>query len=191
MVNHEKDWKKIKEAQETAVSEVDELTPEASDDLPALEHPSYEALEQKLTLAEQQVEKLVRSMAEMDNINRRLERDIANAPRYALSKFVPTMLPVADSLEHAIALAEKQEDSAMHEGLEITMKLLLSALEKADVRLIDPQGQVFDPQLHEAMSTQESTEVAPNTVLTVFQKGYMLNDRMIRPARVVVSKEKS
>jgi molecular chaperone GrpE len=187
MTTTEKDWKKIKEEHDG-----DNSVPAEGDESTALEHPSYELLEEKLTVAEQKAhenwEKLVRSMAEVDNIRRRAERDVANAHRYALDKFVNTLLPVADSLEHAIALALKQQDTAMHEGLDITMKLLLGALEKADVRPIDPIGQVFDPQLHEAMSTQENSEVAPNTVLVVFQKGYLLNDRMIRPARVVVSK---
>ena len=193
MTKKEKDWQKIKD--EIAVdTESDASGDEGGEKVNGLDHPSYEDLEEKLTVAEQKAhdnwEKLVRSMAEVDNIRRRAERDIANAHRYALDKFVNTLLPVADSLEHAIALTLKQQDNAMHEGLDITMKLLLGALEKAEVKPIDPLGQVFDPQLHEAMSIQENNEVAPNTVLVVFQKGYLLNDRMIRPARVVVSKEK-
>jgi molecular chaperone GrpE len=193
MTKKEKDWQKIKDEiafdTESGASE-----DEGGEKVNGLDHPSYEDLEEKLTVAEQKAhdnwEKLVRSMAEVDNIRRRAERDIANAHRYALDKFVNTLLPVADSLEHAIALTLKQQDNAMHEGLDITMKLLLGALEKAEVKPIDPLGQAFDPQLHEAMSIQENNEVAPNTVLVVFQKGYLLNDRMIRPARVVVSKEK-
>jgi len=188
MSSTEKDWKKIKEQHdETEVEEIEEST--------ALDHPSYDVLEQKLTLAEQKAhdnwEKLVRSMAEVDNIRRRAERDIANAHRFGLDKFVTTLLPVADSLEHAIDLALKQQDTPMHEGLEITMKLLLDALEKAGVSSINPQGMAFDPERHEAMSIQENNTVAPNTVLVVFQKGYALNDRIIRPARVVVAKEKN
>ena len=197
MSSTEKDWQKIKEQHDVDEVELDHVEAEVQDvdESVALDHPTYDLLEQKLTLAEQKAhenwEKLVRSMAEVDNIRRRAERDISNAHRYALDKFVHTLLPVADSLEHAIDLALKQQDTAMHEGLDITMKLLLDALEKAEVRQINPQGQTFDPQLHEAMSIQENNEVAPNTVLVVFQKGYTLNDRIIRPARVVVSKEKS
>ena len=160
----------------------------------ALDHPSYIALEEKLTLAEQKAheswEKLVRSVAEVDNIRRRADRDVTNAHRYALEKFVDMLLPVVDSLEHAIVLAEKKEDASLHEGLELTMRMLIGVLDKADVKPIDPQGLPFDPQTHEAMSIQETEEVAPNTVLAVFQKGYILNDRVIRPARVIVSKEK-
>lgn len=189
-----KDWQKVKddhvdEALDVPLESINEGMGEEKN---ALEHPSYEALEEKLTLAEQKVhehwEKLVRQVAEVDNIRRRAERDVANAHRYALEKFVNTLLPVADSLEHAIVLAERQGDVALHEGLLLTMKLLLETLEKADVKQIDPQGLVFDPQTHEAMSIQPSTDVPPNTVLTVFQKGYLLNDRIIRPARVIVSK---
>jgi molecular chaperone GrpE len=195
-----KDWQKIKEAsQHDDVADmqnaVDDTTPSLEEETIALDHPSYQALEDKLTAAEQKAhdhwEKLVRAMAEVDNIRRRAERDVSNAHRYALEKFVHNLLPVADSLEHAMVLAEKLPDPAFYEGLQLTMKLLLDALEKADVRCVDPTGLAFDPQAHEAMSMQVSSDVAPNTVLTVFQKGYLLNDRVIRPARVIVSKEKT
>ena len=196
-----KDWKKIKESQqalddEEAVSESTRFSEEISDDMvqeqAQLDPPSYHALEEKLTLAEQKAhehwEKLVRSVAEVDNIRRRAERDVANAHRYALEKFVSTLLPVADSLEQAIVLAERQGDIPLHEGLLLTMKLLLETLEKVDVKQVDPMGTPFDPQLHEAMSIQPSPDVSPNTVVMVFQKGYLLNDRVVRPARVIVSK---
>jgi molecular chaperone GrpE len=196
-----KDWKKIKENQqalddEEGGSESGGFSEQTNDDLVqeqgALDHPSYQALEEKLTLAEQKAhdhwEKLVRSVAEVDNIRRRAERDVSNAHRYALEKFVSTLLPVADSLEQAIVLAERQGDIPLHEGLLLTMKLLVETLEKADVKQIDPTGMPFDPQLHEAMSIQPSPDVSPNTVVMVFQKGYLLNDRVIRPARVIVSK---
>ena len=195
-----KDWKKFKEENSLPDDlglEVSQEEPEGEEhqgDVGALDHLSYAALEEKLTLAEQHAhehwDKLVRATAEVDNIRRRAERDVTNAHRYALEKFINTLLPVVDSLEHAIVLAEKKEDATLHEGLELTMRLLLGVLDKADVRQVDPQGLPFNPQEHEAMSIQETEDVAPNTVLTVFQKGYVLNDRMIRPARVIVSKEK-
>lgn len=191
-----KDWQKVKESHVDDALEMDAPLAEEDEMLEqeqsALDHLSYQALEEKLTLAEQKAhehwEKLVRQVAEVDNIRRRAERDIANAHRYALEKFVNTLLPVADSLEQAIVLAERQGDIPLHEGLLLTLRLLLESLEKADVKQIDPIGMTFDPQTHEAMSIQPSTDVAPNTVLTVFQKGYILNDRVIRPARVIVSK---
>jgi molecular chaperone GrpE len=98
---------------------------------------------------------------------------------------------VVDSLEQAELLAEKHGDSAMHEGLELTMKLFLDMLEKADVKQLNPVGELFNPEMHEAMVMQETADAAPNTVISVFQKGYQLNDRVIRAARVVVAKEKA
>lgn len=197
-----KDWGKIKaehelqeDLEENALFDEDEGEGSASagaKETQSLDYASYRELEDKLTLAEQKAhenwEKLVRSVAEVENIRRRAERDVANAHRYSLEKFVNSLLPVSDSLEQAIALAEKQGDMPLHEGLMLTMKLFLEALEKADVKQIDPTGAPFDPQQHEAMSIQPSTDVQPNTVLTVFQKGYVLSDRVIRPARVIVSK---
>lgn len=192
-----KDWKKFKEEQ----LEQDELENEpgiehddeescAGDS--ALEHLSYAELEEKLTLAEQQShdnwEKAVRAMAELDNVRRRSERDVANAHRFGLEKFIKSLLPIMDSLEEALRLADNNGDKAMHEGLELTMKLFLDVLGKHDVQQLDPQGAIFDPQEHEAMSIQPSTDVPTNTVLVVFQKGYKLNDRVIRPARVIVAK---
>lgn len=161
----------------------------------ALDHPSYQALEEKLTLAEQQAhenwEKSVRAIAELDNVRRRAEREVSNAHRYGVEKLVSSLLPVVDSLEQALQLVDKQGNSAMHEGIELTMKLFLDALEKCDVQQSNPVGEMFDPQRHEAMSMQESADTPANTVLTVFQKGYLLNDRVIRPARVIVSKAKA
>lgn len=189
----EKDWKKFKEENtvlpeaHAEVNEPDDLTPGA------LDHPSYVALEEKLTLAEQQAhdyrEKSVRAMAELDNIRRRAERDVENAHRYGLEKFSAALLPVADSLEQALQLADKETDANMREGLLLTMQLMVGVLDKFDVKQLDPLGEVFNPQLHEAMSMQGAADVPPNTVLMVLQKGYTLNDRVIRPARVIVSKE--
>jgi len=203
-----KDWQKIKEDslnEDLAATDMqDEGIDDASGDdgdtadehtNESLEYLSYQQLEEKLTLAEQQAhdhwEKLVRATAEVDNIRRRAERDISNAHRYGLEKLVNGLLPVVDSLEQAMISAQSNVDSAMYNGLDITMKMFLNVLEKMEVRQIDPQGQPFNPQLHEAMSIQESPDLAANSVMTVFQKGYLLNDRMIRPARVVVSKEKT
>ncbi len=191
-----KDWKKFKEenaAQDELEKMVDVAESEALEtNGDALDHPSYPDLEEKLTLAEQKShenwEKSVRALAELDNVRRRAEREIANAHRYGLEKLIHSLLPIVDSLEQAIQLADKHADVAMHEGLELTMKLFLDVLKKYDVHQLDPQGAMFDPQQHEAMTTQPSADVADNTVLAVFQKGYMLNDRVIRPARVIVAK---
>ncbi|OEH47813.1 Protein GrpE [Legionella parisiensis] len=160
---------------------------------PSLDHPSYVELSEKLTLAEQQAhenwEKAVRAQAELDNVRRRAEREVTNAHRYGVEKLITDLLPVIDSLEQALQLAVKAEDASMHEGLELTLKLFMDVLKKFDVQQIDPTGAPFDPQLHEAMSIQVAPDAEPNTVLTVFQKGYKLSDRVIRPARVVVAKK--
>jgi molecular chaperone GrpE len=186
-----KDWKKFKEdqAQDSLVTESSESEPQPS----ALSHASYLELEEKLTLVEQQShenwEKSVRALAELDNVRRRAERDVSNAHRYSLEKFAGALLPVVDSLEQALQLAHQSNDAGMTEGLELTMQLFVGVLTKFEVKQLNPVGEAFDPQQHEAMSMQVSPDAAPNTVLMVFQKGYTLNDRVIRPARVVVSKE--
>lgn len=159
----------------------------------SLDHPSYKELNEKLTLAEQQAhdnwEKSVRALAELDNVRRRAEREVSNAHRYGVEKLITALLPVLDSLEQALQLAKKEEDASMQEGLELTVKLFSDVLHKFDVQAIDPIDTPFDPQLHEAMSIQDAPNKEPNTVLAVFQKGYKLSDRVIRPARVVVAKK--
>ncbi len=186
----DKDWKKFKEE---SLFQEDEGLNDLLGDMesnPELEHASYLQLEEKLTLAEQKAhenwEKSVRVLAELDNVRRRAEREVANAHRYGSEKLLTSLLPIVDSLEQALQLAEG--DKAMHEGLELTMRLFLDVLKKHDVEQLDPMGELFDPQTHEAMSMQPSTEIAPNHIMAVFQKGYRLNDRIIRPARVIVAK---
>lgn len=187
MTEEAKDWEKIHSEHE----EVEAL--EADEDFDFDEEDSAEStLEGKLAEAEakaaENLDKFVRVTAEMDNLRRRLERDVTKAHKYGTEKFVQNLLPVVDSLEQAIQLAETHGDKSMHEGLELTMKLLLDMLKKSDVEQIDPLGEAFNPELHEAMSMQEDKDAKPNTVITVFQKGYKLNDRVIRAARVIVSK---
>lgn len=199
--DNKKKWHKIKEENKGMDEEsMDEMLDEDLEDLPiggegALEHPSYNALEEKLTLAEQKAhenwEKAVRAMAELDNVRRRAERDVTNAHRYGLEKIINALIPVVDSLEQALQLSEKEKQDSMHEGLQLTLKLFIDVLEKQGVVQLDPQGQLFNPQEHEAMSMQEVPDAAPNTILAVFQKGYKLYDRVIRPARVIVAKGKS
>jgi molecular chaperone GrpE len=176
-------------------SEADELNEKVSES--SIEHADYETLQKKLTesenLAHENWEKAVRATAEADNIRRRAEKDIQSAHKYGNEKFVKSLLPVIDSLEQALQAntsADESEISALKEGIELTIKLFVDALNKANVAQIDPVGEVFDPQRHEAMSMQDAPEAKPGTVLMVFQKGYLLNERVIRPARVVVVKGK-
>jgi molecular chaperone GrpE len=192
---NKKDWKKFKEEhaeQEILAGEEVIDDEELDENTGALEHLSYAELEEKLTLVEQQAhenwEKSVRATAELENVRRRSEREITNAHRYGIEKLINSLLPVVDSLEEALRLADKSGDTGMHEGLELTMKLFLDVFDKHDVEQLDPQGAAFDPQEHEAMSVQPSDEAPNNSVLMVFQKGYKLAGRVIRPARVIVAK---
>lgn len=197
MSKHDKkNWHQFKEEnepQENEHSEDESIDEEVFPHEESLEHASYKELSEKLTLAEQKAhenwEKSVRAMAELDNVRRRAEREVANAHRYGVEKLISALLPIVDSLEQAMQMAAKEENSAMHEGLELTMKLFIDALQKFDVQQIDPIGLVFDPQEHEAMSMQDAPGAEPNSVIAVFQKGYKLSDRVIRPARVIVSKK--
>lgn len=195
---NKKNWQEFKDKNENEETQVDETQSEFDADSDAvepelLEHGNFSELTEKLALAEEQAhenwEKSVRALAELDNVRRRSEREIANAHRYGVEKLINSLLPVMDSLEQALQLAEKEEDGAMREGLELTMKLFLDSLHKFEVQQIDPLNLPFDPQEHEAMSIMDIPGTEPNTVVTVFQKGYKLSDRVIRPARVIVSKK--
>jgi len=139
--------------------------------------------------ADQHWNQLLLARAELDNTRRRNERDVENAHKFALEKFVRELLPVKDSLELGLAAAagETPEFEKLREGMDLTLKMLAAAMEKFGVSEVDPQGEKFDPERHQAMAMQESPTAEPNTVLTVYQKGYLLNDRLIRPAMVVVS----
>jgi molecular chaperone GrpE len=197
MSQHEKkNWGKFKaEHQEAEEAMEADMAEELDAERGALDHPSYASLEDKLTEAEQKAheywEKLARATAELDNVRRRADKTISDANRFGLTNFITNLLPVVDSLDQALQMAEKNADAGMQEGLVLTMKQLMDVLEKNGVKQIDPQGQTFDPQQHEAMSMQEVEDGPANMVLTVFQKGYLLHDRVIRPARVIVSKAKS
>ena len=128
----------------------------------------------------------------MENLRRRNERDVDNARKYALENFVKELLPVRDSLEMGLAAVNDTDDNEkvakLREGKELTLRMLTSVFEKFGVTEINPLDQPFNPEWHQAMSMLESKEKAPNTVLNVMQKGYLLNERLVRPAMVVVSK---
>ncbi len=161
---------------------------------PAEENPEVaelkKALDEARAKAEEHWDLLLRTKAEAENIRRRGERDVENAHKYALERFVGELLPVIDSLEMGVSAAVNSAESAtkLMEGSRLTLKMFQDALQKFGVKAIDPQGEPFSPQFHQAMSMLESADVPPNTVLVVYQKGYTLNDRLVRPARVVVSK---
>ena len=159
----------------------------------SLEHPSYEELEEKLTTMEQKAQenwdKFLRAQAELDNVRRRAEKDVNNAYKYAQDKLLNALLPIVDSLERAIESCQGNEaDKVIIEGIELTLKLFLDTLEKQGIKQLNPKGEMFDPNFHEAISMQETQEVDSGCVLNVIQKGYKLHDRVLRPALVVVAK---
>ncbi|MGQ9426505.1 nucleotide exchange factor GrpE [Gilvimarinus sp. F26214L] len=136
-------------------------------------------------------EEVLRAQADAQNALRRAERDVEKAHKFGQEKLVSDLLAVVDNLERALgAVSEPNDESvkAIVEGVELTHKGLVDTLRNHKVEQIDPQGEPFDPELHQAMTTTESREVEPNTVLEVFQKGYTLHGRLVRPAMVVVSK---
>ncbi len=146
-------------------------------------------LEDARSKADEHWNQVLRMQAELENGRRRAERDVENAHKYALERIAADLLPVKDSLE--LALAAIGPDSSLdqlREGTELTLKMLGQAMEKYGIKEVNPVGQPFNPELHQAMAMQESAEQAPNSVLVVMQKGYTLNERLIRPALVVVAK---
>lgn len=147
------------------------------------------SIESLQALADENWDKYVRSVAELDNVRKRSARDVEKARKFALERFSTELLAVRDSLELGLAAADQSDVAALREGSEATLKLLTATMERFGVVEVDPQGEPFDPQLHEAMSVQPTPELEPGSVLTVFQKGYSLNGRLLRPARVVVAAE--
>ncbi len=152
-----------------------------------------EALEAKV---KEYQEQMLRSQAEMQNVRRRSEIDVEKAHKFALEKFVKELLPVADSLEKAVESTEGHEDAGevvanIREGVEMTLTLFMNSLSKFNVKQLNPVGEPFDPQQHEAMSMVPAPDAEPNSVVAVVQKGYTLNDRLVRPAMVVIAKAES
>lgn len=164
---------------------------EKVDDTVDLTAEEIKALKQSLDEAQQKAAEnwdlFLRARADSDNIQRRASLDVQNAHRYALEKFAREILLVVDSLDQGLQAAENSVDAALKEGLLLTRKLLISTLDKFGIQEINPVNQPFDPATHEALSMQPS-EGKPNQVLSVIQKGFTLEDRVLRPARVIVSR---
>ncbi len=150
-----------------------------------------EELAQAKAKADESWDKMVRATAELDNIRRRSERELENAHKYALEKFLHELLPIKDSLEMGLVAAQNEDADVakLREGSELILKMLRDALDKFGIEEIDPMGHPFDPEHHQAMSMLESPDHEPNTVMVVMQKGYKLNDRLVRPAMVTVAKQ--
>jgi molecular chaperone GrpE len=172
------------QAPELAQTEPAAAPQQAFDSMPSLE----EQLKKAELIAEEHHDAWLRARAEADNIRKRAQVDIANAHKYAIENFSSEILAVKDSLEAALA-TENVTTESLKSGVELTLKLLASVFEKFNIREISALGEKFDPHRHQAITILES-ESEPNTVIGVLQKGYTLNDRVIRPALVVVGKPK-
>lgn len=163
-------------------------TPETS------ESPEIGQLKAQLAAAEQKAaenwDTALRATAELDNVRRRLERDAAGLRKFALEGVMGDLLQIADSLELALkAVASESAETRAHlEGLQLTHKQLMALLERHGVSVVDPAGAPFNPELHQAVSMQESADVPPNQIVSVMQKGYRLHERLLRPAMVVVAR---
>jgi molecular chaperone GrpE len=159
----------------------------------AVQLVEMERLKSELVAAEERAkthwDQYMRAVAEMDNMRKRAAKDLEGTRQFAVEKFAQDLIGVKDSLELALANAGKADVASLVEGQSATLRLLAKAFEKAQIEEVNPEGQQFNPELHEAMMAQPS-DAPPNTVLAVIQRGYTLNGRLLRPARVVVSSAK-
>jgi len=147
-------------------------------------------LEEQLATAQDQA---LRAAADVQNARRRAEQEVEKAHKFALERFAGDLLPLLDSMERGLELSDKADPAlkAMREGMELTLKMFTDTLGRYQIAAVDPEGEPFNPDLHQAMAMEERDSVEPNTVIRVFQKGYTLNGRLLRPAMVVVSKAAS
>ena len=182
--------------QETAENEAENTVEQSADSSVADDSEGREV--DQLAQLEAEVEKYkdvaLRAEAEMQNLRRRAERDVQNAHKFGTERLLQNLLPVLDSLEKAIETSEaagQAEDDPQLEGIKLCSKLFIDVLTKEGIEALDPQGEPFDPNLHEALSMIENPDLEPNSVMTVIQKGYRLNERLVRPAKVMVSKAPS
>ncbi len=193
-------WESLNQAQSgEEVHENDALDSESpgNNDEEGLLEKDYTVTEEKITALEEKVNenwnKAVQAMAELDNVRKRAERDVANAHKYGVEKLLKELVPIIDSLEQALSsqvdnIEENEAVNAMKQGIQLTLQLFSDVMAKFGVHQIDPLGKPFDPNHHEAMSMQDAPDAPPGSVIAVFQKGFLLNERVIRPARVIVAK---
>ena len=190
--NDEPQTSPVEESTEATMDEVNaEIEAELMDDMDAEaaeqeQQSETEQLKAQVATANDQV---LRVQAAMQNVRRRAERDVESAHKFALDKFAADLLPVVDNLERALAAIDSADEGqkAVAEGLELTLKSFMEVLARHKIEAIDPAGQPFDAELHQAVSMVPNPDLEHNTVMDVFQKGYTLNGRLVRPAMVVVS----
>ncbi len=157
-------------------------------DTPATEEGADPALEELRREADEQRDRYLRAVAELDNLRKRSAREIDAARKFGAERLAQAILPVRDSLEAGLAAAEKTGQAAIAEGQQATLRLLDEAFAACGIREIAPHGESFDPNKHEALSLLPAAHVEPNTVIEVVQKGYEMNERLLRAAKVIVSK---
>lgn len=179
-------------------AETIEVKAKMSTDLSEMEKVVTElqtALDEAQKKVDENWQTALRFRADIENVRRQADKDVANAQKYSLEKFANALLPILDSLERGVANIKPEDIKAderyksLAEGMQLTLRMFLDTLSKFNIVMVDPLGEPFDPQWHEAMVMQPSADAAPGTVLTVIQRGYCLNDRLLRPARVIVAKE--
>ena len=172
-------------------SEIDiETTAEGNKEDDAGEVSVEQQLEQAQATIKDYWDQMMRLRAEMENNRKRAERDVENAHKYSLKNFAEALLPVVDSMEMGMNAAEAENASleSIREGSELTMNMFIQVLEKQGLTQIDPMGEKFDPEQHQAISMVEDEKAESNTVINVMQKGFLLNERLVRPAMVIVAK---
>lgn len=184
--NHDSSESKPDELEMGAVSPDEQAQAEPLTELELVQKQLAEAQAK----ADDNWDQLLRAKAEMENIRKRAEREVSQARKYGLENFARELLPIYDSLELGLAELEKPETTveASRDGMKLITQMMGKMMEQFSITEINPQGEAFDPDLHQAMSMQETTEQAPNTILQVLQKGHRLNDRVLRPAMVIVAK---
>ena len=175
-------------------AELEDVVPEAADDSPDAAPEEEEPIERQLEKAQQTIkdywDQIMRLRAEIENNRKRAERDIENAHKYATRGLLENLLPIVDSMEmgQAAADAENATLESIREGSALTMNMFVQVLEKHGLEQIDPLGEKFDPEKHQAISMTETADAESGNVVEVMQKGFQLNDRLVRPAMVVVAK---
>ena len=183
--------KRPKEAVEETPTD-EQAPPEAADGgevEPDADVSPEEALNAVQARADENWDRYVRAAAELENVRKRAARDVENAHKFALERFGKELLTVRDTLEMGLAAADGASIESLIEGKEATLKMLTTVLQQFGIVEVDPEGEPFDPELHEAISMQPSDSVEPGSVVTVVQKGYTLNGRLLRPAMVIVAAE--
>jgi molecular chaperone GrpE len=174
-------------ADEASETEID--AGEQVEDADADAEAEVSELEQARATATENWDRYLRTAAELENVRKRAARDVENAHRFALERFSKQLLAVRDSLEMGLAAADSANVESLLEGSEATLKILGTTMQQFGIEEVDPAGEPFDPEFHEAISMQPSDDVEPGSVVTVVQKGYSLNGRLLRPAMVIVASD--